>query len=266
MLAAMPVPFVQIDAFTDRPFSGNPAVVCLLDRPGEPAWMQAVAAEMNVPATAFVREGPSGHALHWFSPTVELELCGHGTLAAAHALWDSGWLPPGVIARFHTKSGMLVAGRRDERIEIDFPADAAAAEDAPAALREALGVAPAWTGRTRLDWLVELDGAKAVRDLTPDLARLASVPTRGVIVTARGDDGRADFVSRFFAPRAGIPEDHVTGSAHCCLAPYWAVRLGRAALTGYQASPRGGVVHVRLAGDRVIVGGQAVTVLRGELL
>ena len=261
----MGVPLVHVDAFTDTPFAGNPAAVCLLDAPRDDGWMQAVGAEMNLPETAFVRAIADGFALRWFTPTVEVDLCGHATLAAAHVLWEAGRLAPDAVARFHTKSGVLTAARRDGWIELDFPAEPALAEDAPAALGQALGAGAKWTGRNRFDWLIEVESASVVRALAPDLARLATVPTRGVIVTAPGDDARADFVSRFFAPRAGIPEDPVTGSAHCCLAPYWASRFGRPALTGYQASPRGGLVRVRLAGERVILGGQAVTILRGEL-
>ena len=262
----MRVPLVQVDAFTDTPFAGNPAAVCLLETPRDDGWLQAVGAEMNLPETAFVRPLADGFELRWFTPSVEVDLCGHATLAAAHVLWETKRLAPDAVARVHTRSGLLTAARRDGWIELDFPAEAASAAPAPAALTEALGVAAAWTGRNRFDWLVEVETAAVVRALTPDLARLATVPTRGVIVTARADDGRVDFVSRFFAPRAGIPEDPVTGSAHCCLGPYWAPRFGRTSLTGYQASPRGGLVRVRLAGDRVILGGHAVTVLQGELM
>ena len=261
----MRVPLTLVDAFTDTPFAGNPAAVCLLDGPRADAWMQAVGAEMNLPATAFVRATGDGFEIRWFTATTELELCGHGTLAAAHVLWESGRLPPEAVARFHARSGRLSAARRERWIELDFPATPAGLEQAPAELAAALGVAAKWTGRNRLDWLVEVESASVVRAVAQDLARLAAVPTRGVIVTAPADDARADFVSRFFAPRAGIAEDHVTGSAHCCLGPYWAERLGRTALTGYQASPRGGFVRVRLDGERVILGGRAVTVMRGEL-
>ena len=261
----MGLPLIHVDAFTDTPFAGNPAAVCLLDRPREPGWMQAVAAEMNLPETAFVVAEANGFGLRWFTPTIEVDLCGHATLAAAHALWQERRLPSDATARFHTRSGVLTAARRDAWIELDFPAEPAAAAEPPTALTAALGVTAKWTGRNRLDWLVEVDGAATVRALTPDLTRLATVPTRGVIVTAAADDARFDFVSRFFAPRAGIPEDPVTGSAHCCLGPFWMSRLGRTELTGYQASPRGGIVRVRCTGDRTLLAGMAVTVLRGEL-
>jgi PhzF family phenazine biosynthesis protein len=262
----MAVALMQVDAFTDTPFGGNPAAVCLLDRPRDDGWLQAVGAEMNLPATAFVTPAAEGFALRWFTSTVELDLCGHGTLAAAHTLWELGRLPADAAARFHTRSGVLTAARHDGWIELDFPAEPAAVAEAPADLTAALGVPAKWTGRNRLDWLVEVESAALVRALTPDLGRLAKVPTRGVIVTAPADDPRVDFVSRFFAPRVGIPEDPATGSAHCCLGPYWASRLGRAQLTGAQLSSRGGIIRVRAAGAHVALGGRAVTILRGELV
>jgi predicted PhzF superfamily epimerase YddE/YHI9 len=261
----MALPLIHVDAFTDTPFAGNPAAVCLLDRPREASWMQALASELNLPETAFVLADTDGFGLRWFTPTIEVDLCGHATLAAAHALWHEGRLAFDTTARFHTRSGLLTAARAGGWIELDFPAEPAAAAEPPAALLGALGTAATWTGRNRFDWLVEVDSAATVRALAPDLARLASVPTRGVIVTAPADDARFDFVSRFFAPRAGIPEDPVTGSAHCCLGPFWATRLGKTALTGHQASPRGGTVRVQVAGDRALLGGMAVTVFRGEL-
>jgi PhzF family phenazine biosynthesis protein len=262
----MPVPLVHVDAFTDTPFAGNPAAICLLDDPREDCWLAAVGAEMNLPETAFVRAVGDDFELRWFTPTVEVDLCGHATLAAAHVLWETGRLAPDAVARFHTRSGLLIAARRDDWIELDFPAEPAAAADAPPTLTEALGVSATWTGRNRFDWLVEVDSAEAVRALAPDLPRLATVPTRGVIVTAIADAPDADFVSRFFAPRAGIPEDPVTGSAHCALGPYWAPRVGRDELIGRQLSRRGGLVRVRVAGARAILGGRAVTIVRGELL
>jgi PhzF family phenazine biosynthesis protein len=261
----MGLPLIHVDAFTDRPFAGNPAAVCLLDGPREPGWMQALAAELNLPETAFVAAHADGFALRWFTPTIEVDLCGHATLAAAHALWQEHRLAPDAAACFHTRSGRLTAARRDDWIELDLPAEVAVAAAPPAVLPAALGVTATWTGHNRFDWLVAVDSAATVRALAPDLARLATVPTRGVIVTALSDEARFDFVSRFFAPGAGIPEDPVTGSAHCCLGPFWAGRLGKTDLTGYQASPRGGTVRVRLAGDRVVLAGQAVTVFRGAL-
>ena len=262
----MSLPLIHVDAFTATPFAGNPAAVCLLEGPAEAGWMQAVAAEMNLPETAFVVAQADGFGLRWFTPTTEVDLCGHATLAAAHVLWEEQRLAAATIARFHTRSGVLTAARRGDWIELDFPSELAVAEEPPAALLGALGVAAAkWTGRNRFDWLVEVDGEPTVRGLAPDLGRLAEVPTRGVIVTAPDGDGRHDFVSRFFAPRAGIPEDPVTGSAHCCLGPFWSARFGRAELTGYQASRRGGTVRVRVGAARTVLGGQAVTVVRGAL-
>ena len=266
------LPLLQIDAFTDRPFSGNPAAVCLLAAPAEAEWMQAVAREMNLSETAFVvGHGDGDFALRWFTPAVEVELCGHATLAAAHALWSTGWLAPERPARFHTLSGLLTAeGAADGLIELDFPSRNAAPADPPTGLAEALGLAAEelrWVGRSRYDVLVELPGEREVRELSPDLALLRSVEARGVIVTARAEEkGRYDFVSRFFAPRAGVDEDPVTGSAHCTLATFWGERLGKSELLAYQASARGGEIRLRLSGDRVRLGGRAVTVFRGELL
>jgi PhzF family phenazine biosynthesis protein len=261
----MTLPLVHVDAFTDTPFAGNPAAVCLLEGPREAAWMQAVAAEMSLSETAFVVAGSDGFGLRWFTPTIEVDLCGHATLAAAHVLWAERRLAPGAVARFHTRSGVLTATQRGAWIELDFPAEAAEAAEPPDALAAALGTPAKWAGHNRFDWLVEVDSAATVRALAPDLARLSSVPARGVIVTAASDDARFDFVSRFFAPRAGIPEDPVTGSAHCCLGPFWGARLGRRELTGYQASPRGGTVRVQLRENRTLLAGQAVTVVRAEL-
>jgi PhzF family phenazine biosynthesis protein len=259
-------PFTQVDAFADRPFGGNPAAVCLLSVARNTTWMQQVAAEMNLAATAFLIRQPDGFGLRWFTPIGELDLCGHATLASAHALWECGQLPPEAIARFHTRSGVLTAEHRARTIWLDFPATPATAAPAPAGLSEALGAPPGYVGRTQFDYLVELESEAVLRALEPDLARLAKLPVRGIIVTATSTDPARHFVSRFFAPAAGIPEDSVTGSAHCALGPFWGERLGVSDLVGYQASRRGGTVRARLAGDRVHLGGQAVTVLRGELL
>jgi len=257
---------MQVDAFTDRPFSGNPAAVCLLPQAGDAQWMQLVAAEMNLAETAFLVRRPDGFGLRWFTPNCEVDLCGHATLASAHALWEDGQLAPGAAARFHTRSGVLTAELRDGTIWLDFPATPAASVPEPPDFADLLGAAPRYVRRTPYDYLVELESEASVRRLDPDLGRLARLPVRGVIVTAVSADPARHFVSRFFAPAAGIPEDPVTGSAHCALGPFWGERLGGTELTGYQASRRGGTVRVRLAGDRVHLGGQAVTVLRGELL
>jgi len=254
-----------VDAFTDAPFRGNPAAVCVAPEPWSDRWMQLVAREMNLSETAFLHRQPDGFDLRWFTPTVEVALCGHATLAAAHVLWEDGHLEPAEQARFHTRSGLLTADRRGAWIEMDFPAKREEPAPAPTGLAAALGVTPAYVGKNQFDYLVEVDSEETVRHLTPDHTALAKLPVRGVIVTSRAKTGEFDFVSRFFAPGSGIPEDPVTGSAHCALAPFWGARLGKTEMLAYQASPRGGVVRVRLAGDRVLLGGQAVTVLRGEL-
>jgi len=263
----MSIPIYTVDAFTDELFAGNPAGVCLLDDPRQPDWMQNVAREMNLSETAFLSPSASdGFELRWFTPAVEIDLCGHATLATAHVLWESGTLDRRSPARFHTRSGVLTAARRGEWIELDFPAKREEPAPAPAGLAEALGVTPKYVGKNQFDYLVEVDGEVTVRRLTPNHAMLATLPVRGVIVTSRADSAGYDFVSRFFAPGSGVPEDPVTGSAHCALGPYWQSRLGKSEFVAYQASPRGGVVRVRVVGDRVKLGGKAVTVLRGELL
>ncbi|MGH7573465.1 MAG: PhzF family phenazine biosynthesis protein [Gemmatimonadota bacterium] len=261
------VPILTVDAFADEPFSGNPAAVCLLAEPAEKPWMQAVAREMNLSETAFLVPRPEGFELRWFTPATEVDLCGHATLASAHVLWETGIAARGEPIRFQTRSGILGARPADGRIALDFPATPAREAELPAGLVEALGVVPVWAGRTAAtDWLVEVEEEGTVHALAPDYPRLATIPARGVIVTSRSVDRRFDFVSRFFAPRVGIDEDPVTGSAHCALAPYWSRRLERSVMTGFQASARGGVVHVRDLGKRVELEGRAVTILRGELM
>lgn len=262
----MPLPLHHIDAFTDRPFAGNPAAVCLLERDMEAAWMQSVAAEMNLSETAFLLPRPDGFGLRWFTPAVEVELCGHATLASAHFLWSERLIKPKAVARFHTLSGVLTATQRDGWIELDFPATPATPAPAPAGMAAALGCAPVAVAKSAYDYLIEVAKESEVRALEPDYRALRVVNARGVIVTAVGDNGKYDFVSRFFGPAVGIDEDPVTGSAHCVLGPYWQERLGRASFLAYQASPRGGEVRVEVKGDRVHLGGKAVTVSRGELL
>lgn len=257
---------VQVDAFTHRPFCGNPAAVCLLEEPPEEWWMQDVAREMNLSETAFLIGHEDGFDLRWFTPATEVELCGHATLASAHVLWEDGHLGRDQVARFHTHSGVLEARLLDDWIEMDFPAQPATPVETPETLADALGVAPLSVHRNRMDLLVELDGEKTVRTVRPDMNLLRALDARGVIVTAPALADRFDFVSRFFAPQVGVDEDPVTGSAHCALAPFWSARLGREQLTGYQVSNRGGVVRTRVAGERVFLGGQAVTVMRGELV
>ncbi|MDX2098095.1 MAG: PhzF family phenazine biosynthesis protein [Leptolyngbyaceae cyanobacterium bins.59] len=262
----MGLTITQVDAFTDQPFAGNPAAVCVLAKPGEPEWMQKVAREMNLSETAFLSPQEDGFHLRWFTPTVEVDLCGHATLASAHMLWEAGYLQPTQQARFFTRSGLLTADRQEAWIELNFPTKGPQPAPALPGLQEALGVDLQWVGSNGMDYLVEVASESVVRSLQPNLSLLRTLNLRGVIVTSSSDSPEFDFVSRFFAPGAGIDEDPVTGSAHCCLGPFWGDRLGKTELLAYQASARGGVVRVRWQGDRVLLGGQAVTVLRGELL
>jgi PhzF family phenazine biosynthesis protein len=261
----MGIPLFTVDAFASERFRGNPAAVCLLMRGRDEPWMQSVAREMNLSETAFVLPQGADFQLRWFTPLVEVALCGHATLAAAHVLWESGKLAPTIPARFHTRSGVLACTREDEWIRMDFPAKPPAPAAAPAELARAVGAKIVWSGKGDTDWLLELESEERVRALQPDLSLLATLPLRGLIVTARARKEH-DFVSRFFAPAVGVAEDPVTGSAHCALAPYWAAKLGKTELVGWQASQRGGEVRVRMAGERVLLGGRALTVLRGELV
>ncbi len=255
-----------VDAFAEKPFAGNPAAVCPLSEAVDEVWMQHVAAEMNLSETAFFWPETDGFRLRWFTPAVEVALCGHATLASAHVLWETGQLAVTEMARFHTQSGLLTAKRIDSTIQLDFPAKRLETVAPPEGLFEALGASGRYVGKNSFDYLIELDSERAVRSLAPDFARLKTFPVRGAIVTARSDDAQFDFVSRFFAPGAGVNEDPVTGSAHCALGPYWSAKLNKNELTGFQASVRGGVVRVRVAGERVLMSGNAVTVLRGELI
>lgn len=256
---------VQIDAFADKPFAGNPAAVCLLDAPRDDNWMQLVAREMNLSETAFLYPADDGYNLRWFTPTVEVALCGHATLASAHHLWQSGRAKPGDTLSFHTKGGQLTASRRGDLIVLDFPAGPATEVQPPPGLLDALGVTALFVGKSRFDYLVEVESESVVRAVVPDHATLKLLGVRGVIVTAKSSSSEFDIVSRFFAPGAGIDEDPVTGSAHCTLGPYWAPKLGKAELRAYQASARGGSMLVTVRGDRVLLAGRAITVLRGEL-
>ncbi len=270
-MASVPQPFVQIDAFTTEPFRGNPAAVCVLAAPRPEEWLQAVAREMNLSETAFLeRRAGDEFGLRWFTPAVEVPLCGHATLASAHALFESGDAAPDATLRFHTQSGALLARRREAWIALDFPAHALTPGPEPADVAAALGVPAAYCGASPVCDVFEIASEAALRELTPDLAQIANASARPVLVTSRSATREYDFVSRFFAPALGIPEDPVTGSAHCCLGPWWAARLGKREVVGYQASPRGGVVRVEVSGAGVAPGrlnllGQAVTVLRGVL-
>jgi PhzF family phenazine biosynthesis protein len=262
--SGMSVPIVQVDAFTAVPFAGNPAAVCILPEPRDEQWMRNVARELNLSETAFLHPEQDGYRLRWLTPAIEVDLCGHATLASAHVLWQDCHLGPDAEARFYTRSGLLTCRRDGEWIEMNFPAKLAESAEAPAELSDALGANLTWVGRNQFDYLVEVADEATLRSLQPNHHLLRQLPVRGVIVTALGQE--YDFVSRFFAPGAGIDEDPVTGSAHTALAPYWAARLKKDCMTGFQASARGGVVKVRLDGDRVHMSGQAVTVLRGNLL
>ncbi len=261
----MGLKIIQVDAFTDKPFSGNPAAVCILSAPVDEHWMQNIAREMNLSETAFLYPQGDGFNLRWFTPTVEVDLCGHATLASAHVLWEEKHLQRHEHARFHTRSGLLTAQCKDEWIELDFPSTPVESATAPAGLKEALGVSPKYIGRSKFDYLVEVDSERIVRELNPDFNTLAKIPIRGIMVTSLSSSKGYDFVSRFFAPRSGVNEDPVTGSAHCCLAPFWKDRLQKDEFVAYQASPRGGVVRIRVKEERILLMGQAITVLRGEL-
>jgi PhzF family phenazine biosynthesis protein len=255
---------VQVDAFTNQRFRGNPAAVCLLQHAAPPEWMQSVAAEMNLSETAFLHPDGQTFQLRWFTPISEVDLCGHATLASAHVLWEAACLERTAAARFLTKSGALTAVRRGDWIDMDFPATPIEAATVALDWRVVLGVEPVFVGKTCFDLFVEIASEEALVKLTPDLAAIAAHPYRGLIVTARGASS-FDFVSRFFAPAVGIPEDPVTGSAHCALTPYWAKKLRRRDLHAFQASGRGGELWLRDNGDRVVMSGQAVTVFSGEL-
>lgn len=255
----------HIDAFATKPFAGNPAAVVLLARTPDEHWMQSIAAEMNLSETAFIVPEADQFLLRWFTPKAEVDLCGHATLASAHALWESRATDSEVIS-FSTRSGTLRASRVDDGIELDFPAEPAKPAEMPPALAQALGGECRYVGRNRFDHLVEMDSQRELVDLHPNMALLAKVPGRAVIVTTKADDPRFDFASRFFAPAVGVDEDPVTGSAHCCLGPFWGERLGKNRMLAYQASPRGGEVGVKLNGDRVGLVGRAVTIARGQIL
>jgi PhzF family phenazine biosynthesis protein len=261
----VPTPIFIVDAFAERPFQGNPAAVCPLDAPADEAWMQRVAAEMNLSETAFVVSKDGGFGLRWFTPRVEVDLCGHATLATAHLMWEQNLAPIGAAIAFQTRSGLLTCARRGTKIELDFPSEPAQPVPPSQELIAALDAEPLSVGRNRFDWIAEFAGESDVRQLQPDFGLLGKIPARGIIATARSSDPQFDFVSRFFAPAVGVDEDPVCGSAHCCLGPFWSDRLGKTELLGHQISARGGIIGVRLKGCRVLLSGTAVTVLRGTL-
>lgn len=262
----MAITIYQVDAFTNQKFAGNPAAVVLMDKPADENWMQQFAAETSLPATAFLSRAEGGYELRWFTPTVELPLCGHGTLASAHILFESGRVHVNAQAQFYTRSGVLCAWRNEDWNWLDLPAQPVSVSDAPPELAAALGNAEVkQVYRNRAKYLVELASEEMVREAEPDFALVRQLPADGLVITSAADTPGFDFVSRYFAPSHGIDEDAVTGSAHCALAPFWAARLGKDELIGYQASARGGMVRVRMNGERVQIGGQAVIVMQGEL-
>lgn len=254
-----------VDSFTEQAFTGNPAAVCVLSEGVPETWMQKVAAEMNLSEACFLLREGERFSLRWFTPTMEVDLCGHATLAAAHVLWEQGFLPIDAAAEFNTRSGLLVVVRRGELMEMDFPAKGSSPTEMPDGLQAALNTDVVHVERNARDLIVEVAEESAVGKLEPDLGWVASQPGLGMIVTSRSNDAAYDFVSRYFAPKAGIDEDPVCGSAHCCLAPYWGKRLSKTELIGHQISARGGVVIVALENDRVRLSGKAITVLNGEL-
>lgn len=255
----------QVDAFTDQIFRGNPAAVCLLTEPLDVNWAQNLAMEMNLSETAFLHKEGEVYNLRWFTPTVEVDLCGHATLASAHVLWEQNLQPLDQEIVFRTKSGILRASWHDGWIKLDFPAKPSIEAIPPEDLLEALGVKANYVGSNKMDYLIEVQSPEIVKNLTPDLEQLRKLPVRGVIVTAKANEGQYDFISRFFAPGSGIAEDPVTGSAHCCLGPYWQRQLNKDTFNAYQASKRSGTLKVHVQGDRVQLYGKAVTVFRGEL-
>ena len=258
----MNIPIYQVDAFTLGPFSGNPAAVCPLDDWLDDATMQSIAAENNLAETAFIVANEKGYDLRWFTPAIEVDLCGHATLAAAYVVLNH--LQPDLDSvSFDTMSGALTVTRDGERLSMDFPARAPTPASVTEALADALGEAPSEAHQSR-DILALYDDEATVRRLSPDQAGLLALDEGlGVIVTAKGDT--VDFVSRFFVPKAGIAEDPVTGSAHCTLVPFWAERLGRSKLVAHQVSPRGGELHCEQRGERVIMSGQCTLFLTGNI-
>ncbi len=261
----METPLYQVDSFTSQPFKGNPAGVCILSTVQPDSWMQNVALEMNVAETAFPLKQDEGYNLRWFTPRVEVDLCGHATLAAAHILWETGREARQTELSFSTRSGLLSARINNGWIELNFPRPSVQAASAPEGMLEALGVQASFVGHDGTDYLVELESDSLVRSLQPNFGILEHIQSRGVIVTARSSSSEYDFVSRFFAPQVGIPEDPVTGSAHCGLATYWGAKLGKQTFLAYQASARGGELRLRIKGGRVVIGGQAVTTIEGKL-
>ncbi|WCK56765.1 PhzF family phenazine biosynthesis protein [Aneurinibacillus sp. Ricciae_BoGa-3] len=256
----------HINAFTDKPFSGNPAAICILDTPQEKQWMQRMAQEMNQPVTAFIfRRTNNLYDLHWFTPTTELDLCGHGTLGSAHVLWQQDYLTPDKGIQFYTKSGLLTVKQVSDGIQLDFPANPPVDAEVPAELKQALGIPAKHVAKNSLGYILEVESEEIVKKIQPNFELLSFIPVTGVIVTSPSSYTDFDFVSRYFAPRIGINEDPVTGSAHCGLGPYWSAKLQKKKLIGYQASSRGGIVKLELRENQVLLTGQAITILEGKV-
>ncbi|MFC0561561.1 PhzF family phenazine biosynthesis protein [Halalkalibacter alkalisediminis] len=263
----MTTPIYVVDAFTNQAFKGNPAAVCVLSTSQDDIWMQNIAAEMNLSETAFLHPYKDGYSLRWFTPNTEVDLCGHATLASAHILWELGHMNSEQPIRFYTKSGVLTASKSGEWIELDFPSEQPKQENIyPKELIEGLGIQPLYVGRNRFDYLIEIDSEQMLRELNPNFSLLEQIDTRGIIVTSKSPSTEYDFFSRCFFPAVGVNEDPVTGSAHCCLGPYWQEKLNKNEFLAYQASKRGGILKIKLHNDRVFLLGQAITILRSELL
>lgn len=261
----MDIPVYQVDAFAHKPFTGNPAAVCVLPEDyGDREWMQLVGKEMNLSETAFLQKIEGAYNLRWFTPTMEVDLCGHATLASAHILWEKNYTKQDTI-QFHTRSGTLSAWKEGQLIYLDFPAEPPSKLNSyPEDLDRGLEVNPLYVGRNRFDYLVEVADPREVENLKPNFSFLERIETRGIIVTARSNMKKYDFISRFFAPAAGVKEDPVTGSAHCCLGPFWGERFGKTELKALQVSERGGEIKVSLQGERVHLGGRCITILEGK--
>lgn len=255
-----------VNAFTESPDGGNQAAVCIVEKMLHENLMQEIASDFGLPETAFIEKKDGVFGLRWFTPKVEVDLCGHATLAGAHILWEQGSVKPDSEINFDTKSGVLTVNKENGLYIMDFPREDAVETECPEELKKGLGIDPVFTGKNRFDYITEAESEDIVRNLVPDLELLGKLDSRGVIVTAVSNSREYDFVSRFFAPSAGIPEDPVTGSAHCCLGPYWSKRLNKTKLTGYQASKRGGFVYIEQLEKRVLLGGKAVTFSSGKLM
>lgn len=253
----------HVNSFTDKFFKGNPAGVCILEEATDTQRMQNIAMEMNLSETAFFYKEGNGFNLRWFTPESEVDLCGHATLASAHILWETGICKEENI-EFYTQSGTLYAKRENKYIVLDFPKEEDSQVDTPREIKDSLNVPIIYTGKNRMDFIVEVENGDIVSSLEPDFAIMKKLDARGIIVTGQSTDSKNDFISRFFAPREGISEDPVTGSAYCCLAPYWERKLGKSTLSAYQASKRGGNVKMTVNNNRVYISGKAITVFCAE--